>query len=123
MPPTPTAPPAASARPARTWGSALITWSTTTRSSPPGSWSAPSWQTSVPTPSDLQVVAIAPRETTLLGTVEYTAVEIPVDEIGQAAVAAATELIEGADDVGDQLIAPSLIERDTTHPLTPGSTR
>src|SRR5699024_11068580 len=27
-------PPAASARPARTWGSALITWSTTTRSSP-----------------------------------------------------------------------------------------
>src|SRR5699024_6408050 len=74
-------------------------------------------------PSDLQVVAIAPRETTLLGTVEYTAVEIPVDEIGQAAVAAATELIEGADDVGDQLIAPSLIERDTTHPLTPGSTR
>lgn len=74
-------------------------------------------------PSDLQVVAIAPRESTLLGTVEYTAVEIPVDEIGQAAVAAATELIEGADDVGDQLIAPSLIERDTTHPLTPGSTR
>lgn len=69
-------------------------------------------------PSDLQVVAIAPRETTLLGAVEYTAVEIPVEKIGQAAVAAAIGLIEGHDAVSDQLIAPSLIARDTTHPLT-----
>ncbi|MGO1226251.1 LacI family DNA-binding transcriptional regulator [Brachybacterium sp. AOP42-C2-15] len=68
-------------------------------------------------PADLQVVAIAPRETTLLGAVEYTAVEIPVAEIGRAAVTTATDLIEGRGDPRDQLIAPSLIERDTTHRL------
>lgn len=68
-------------------------------------------------PSDLQVVAIAPRETTLLGTVDYTAVEIPVEEIGRAAVTTATDLIEGRSQALDQLIAPTLIERDTTHPL------
>lgn len=67
-------------------------------------------------PSDLQVVAIAPRETSLLGTVEYTAVEIPVEEIGQAAVAVAMDLIEGREGPRDQLIAPTLIPRDTTHP-------
>ena len=71
-------------------------------------------------PTDLQVVAIAPQGTTLLGTVEYTAVEIPVEKIGQAAVAAAMELIEGGDSVSDRLIAPSLIEGDTTHPRIPG---
>lgn len=68
-------------------------------------------------PSDLQVVAIGPRASSLLGTVEYTAVEIPVDEIGQAAVAVATDLIEGRDGCRDQLIAPALIARDTTRPL------
>lgn len=67
-------------------------------------------------PEDLQVVAIAPRETSLLGPVEYTAVEIPVEEIGRTAVAVATELIEGRDGPRDQLIAPQLIARDTTHP-------
>lgn len=68
-------------------------------------------------PEDLQVVAIAPQETVLLGAVEYTAVEIPVEEIGRAAVTTATALIEGIGEVGDQLIAPALIERDTTRPL------
>ena len=68
-------------------------------------------------PGDLQVVAIAPRETTLLGAVEYTAVQIPVEEIGQTAVAVATDLIEGRDGPRDQLIAPALIARDTTHPV------
>ena len=69
-------------------------------------------------PSDLQVVAIAPRETALLGTAEYTAVEIPVEQIGRAAVTTATDLIEGRSGAGDQLIAPSLIERDTTSSAT-----
>ena len=68
-------------------------------------------------PEDLQVVAIAPQETVRLGAVEYTAVEIPVEEIGRAAVTTATALIEGDGVVGDQLIAPTLIERDTTHRL------
>ena len=68
-------------------------------------------------PEDLQVVAIAPQETVRLGAVEYTAVEIPVEEIGRAAVTTAMALIEGDGVVGDQLIAPTLIERDTTHRL------
>ncbi|GAA4528223.1 LacI family DNA-binding transcriptional regulator [Brachybacterium paraconglomeratum] len=67
-------------------------------------------------PSDLQVIVIAPRETTLLGAVEYTAVEIPVEEIGRIAVTTATDLIEGRVSPGDQLIEPTLIEGDTTHP-------
>lgn len=68
-------------------------------------------------PQDVSVVAIAPTDVAMASTAPWTAVSIPAQDIGRAAVEMVMERMESEKPAEIRLIVPSLVPRTSTAPL------